>query len=291
MIRIFKWLEAYCPHPPRKTSTSTFPLYHRNLWPYLEIKDVKSSLDGLVALVILYGFLFAASFLKLPIASVILHYQLVLLRIILVIAASLLFTYFYVCFRKTRFLELGLTRSRYSIIESFFALSVWATLWLLIAKAAKINMTFDTRYFAIMPLALTVGLMSSLIVYGHLAPKFVKGLGEKFGVLLSSTVGSLLLLAASTDFAIWFLPIVVLFVCIGMRTRSILGPVIGTSLLFGAFCTSYVTSLWITPERQPMYWFMTVASIISAVLTGLFLDQFLHPRLVRGISHEGKSAV
>lgn len=283
MIRILKWIVSYCPHPPKKRSLNLLPLYYKNLLLSFQIKDFRSSLDGLIGFAILYGLLFAISFLELPIVGLMGHYQFILLRVCFVLVLSFVFVYLYARLRGIRFLKLGVSGAKSSIIEAFFTLLVWAALWLMIGETTKTySLIFDMERFAATPLAFIIGFIGSLITYGYSAPKFVEGLEEKPGIIFSSIVGFLLLFAVSMDFAIYFLPVVILLVYINVKTDSALGPIMATTLLFGVFYTYFATPNWIVPTRQFIYWFMTLVSIISAVFSGIILIRFIHPRIIGG---------
>ncbi|MEM2896549.1 MAG: hypothetical protein QXG01_03080, partial [Candidatus Bathyarchaeia archaeon] len=214
MIRLFKKILEYCPHPPEKRGFNPLLLYYKNLWLTFQIRDFKSSIDGLVALVILYGLLFAISFLQLPIVGLMEHYILIILRVASVILLALGLVYIYAKSMGIQFLKLGISRAKQSIIESLFALLVWAALWLSIREATRTYFLVDMKRFIVLPLASLVGFMGSLVVCGYCTPKFVKGLGEMLGIFLSSIAGSLLLFAVSMDFALYLLPIIILLVYI-----------------------------------------------------------------------------
>lgn len=264
-MSIFGRLRGYCPHPPMQ-SPREHPLYYKNSWLSPGIRDFGSSLDGLVGFAILYGLLFAVSFIALPNAGLAEQYQFTLLRVCSAIFASLLFVYGYARLRGVRFLRPEFTRARWSLIESFLAVLVWGGLWLSFGVLSNSYFVkFDSTRLLAVPLSLTVGFLGGLIVYGYCAPRFQQGVGKWLGVIMGSSVGALLFFAASMDYAFSFLPLIVLLVYVGARTDSPIGPVIFTTLLFGLFY------LWpiapsIMSSLEPTY-----GSILAAALAGLFL--------------------
>ncbi len=273
-MQSLKRMLGYCPHPPLEGSPEQGVFYYETHWLKTEIWDFASSLDGLVGFTILYGLLFLASLIALPVVGTAEEYQLILLRVASAISLTIALLYLYSKSRSTSFLSLGRSRLMLSLAESLIALIAWAVLLIFFGAISGSYYLGGSApgHWSALPISLLVGLLGGLTVYGYSAPKFEKGMGTLLAIILSSTIGALLFFAVSMNYPFVFLPMSVLMVYVSLQTGSAIGPIVATSLLFAFF------SLWSFSPFPVGFLQPTYGSIFAAILSGP-LVALIHPRL------------
>ncbi len=254
----------------------------------IKVIDFQSALDGIVAYTILFSLLFLSSFANAPTAGLLEVYRNSLLMAGLAAACALAIIYVYArSVGKSEF-RFGLDNAKESVLTSLTALVIWATAWILFGEfSGTYHLALERVRLGLVPLALVVGLLDGLVVYAFCAERFVIGLGKQTGILISSFLGWLLFLAVSVDFALYLLPVVVVFAYVSVRSRSPLGPAFVTGLLMVFFYVYFAASPWILGSRQTGYWLMTAVSSVSALLAGFVVAKVP----LRGVSCGENSAV
>jgi len=241
----------------------------------IQVKDVKSTLDAIVAYIVLFSMLFASSFVVLPSVGLVEVYQNSLLRAAIVTALALGVVFCYARFRANEALHVGLLNAKESVLTALLGLGVWLLVWVVFGRlTGTYGFVLEPTRLLLVPLAFCVGLLDGLIVYAYSAERFVAGIGTTLGIFLSSLFGWLLFLAVSVDFAFYVLPAVLMLTYVGVKTKSPVGPTVVMGLLMAFFYIYFAVSPWMVGSRQIGYLLMTAISAVSAFVAGLVLTRF-----------------
>lgn len=273
MKRSIRNFLRYCPHPPLRRE------HEFDAGPYwvgsrlsIQVRDFQSTLDGIVAYAILFSLLFLSSFVGLPTTGLVEIYRDSLLRTGLVAALAFGVILVYAKLTAKNALQFRLVNAKESLLASLFVLLIWGAVWILFGELSKTyRLALEPSRLGLAPLALCVGLLDGLIVYGYCTERFVTGVGRTSGIFISSVFGWLLFLAVSVDFALYLLPTVLVLAYVGVRSESPLGPTVATGLLMAFFYVYFAASPWMLGSRQTGYWLMTAVSVASAFVAGLIL--------------------
>jgi len=279
----------YCPHPPpgadHKLDARVYSAGNRFS---IQVRDFQSTLDGIIAYAILFSVLFLSSFASLPTGGLAEAYRDSLLRTGAATSLALAAILIYANFGARNLPEFRLASVRKSLLSSLLGLLVWTAFWLVFGElTGTYHLVLESARASLAPLALCVGLVDGLVAYAYCTERLVTGVGSTVGVLLSSLFGWLLFVAVSVDFAFYLLPVVLLLVYTGVRTKSYFGPIVATSLLMAFFYVYFAVSPWVPGTRQTGYWLMTIASVVSAFLAGLILTK----GPFGAVSYAGDSAI
>jgi hypothetical protein len=278
----------YCPHQPSRKHEFSAELYRIGPQLSIHVRDIQSTLDGILACALLFLLLFVSSFASLPIAGLAGYYQSSLLRTVLVTALALVVMFVYARIVRKNTLRSRLGNPKESLGASLLVLLIWGTLWGLFGELSKTyHLAMEPTRLNLAPLSLCLGVLDGLIVYAYCAERFVTGIGRTVGILISSLLAWLLFVVASLDSALYLLPIAVVLAYVGAKTASALGPTVVMSLLLTFFYVYSGASPWILGTPEAGYWIMTAVSFLSAFVAGLSLGKVP----LGGISRAGNSAI
>jgi hypothetical protein len=278
----------YCPHQPSRKHEFNAELYRIGPQLSIHVRDIQSTLDGILACALLFLLLFVSSFASLPTAGLAGYYQSSLLRTVLVTALALVVMFVYGRVARKKTLRSRLGNAKESLGASLLVLLIWGTLWALFGELSRTyHLAMEPTRLNLAPLSLCLGVLDGLIVYAYCAERFVTGIGRTMGILISSVLAWLLFVVASLDSALYLLPIAVVLAYVGAKTASALGPTVVMSLLLTFFYVYSGASPWMLGIPEAGYWIMTAVSFVSAFVAGLSLGKVP----LGGISRAGNSAI